>query len=87
MTTLRVASCGQSVSTVVMTVMLSFLIEFYRTANRMENGNLVVIFYFPYLIYKTAKRLKNMVEFFYLPYLRHIVDLMVKPVQPVGKLG
>ena len=51
----------------------------------MENGNLVVIFYFPYLIYKTAKRLENgnLVEVFYL-YLRHIIDLMVKPSKPVG---
>ena len=52
----------------------------------MENGNLVVSFYFPYLIYKTAKRLENgnLVEVFYFPYLRHIIDLMVKPAKPVG---
>ena len=69
-----------------MTVMLTFLINFYKTANTMENGNLVVSFYFPYLIYKTAKRLENgnLVEVFYFPYLRHIIDLMVKPAKPVG---
>ena len=32
-----------------MTVMLTFLINFYKTANRMENGNLEEGFYFPYL--------------------------------------
>ena len=45
MTTLRVVSCGQSVSNIVMTLML--------TLN--------------------------------FPYLRHIIDLMVKPAKPVGQ--
>ena len=69
-----------------MNVMLTFWINFYKTAKRMEHGNLVVIFYFPYLIYKTTKRLENgnLVEVFYFPYLRHIIDLMVKPAKPVG---
>ena len=49
LTTLRVASCGQFVSNVVMTVMLTFLINFYKTANRMENGNLEEGLCFPYL--------------------------------------
>ena len=86
MTTLRVASCGQSVSNVVMTVMLTFLVNFYKTAIRMEKGNLVIIFYFPYLIYNTAKRLENgnLEEVFYFPYLRHIIDLVVKPAKPGG---
>ena len=52
----------------------------------MDNGNLVVVFYFPYLIYKTAKRLKNgnLEEVFYFSCLRHIIDFMVKPAKPVG---
>ena len=77
----RVASCGQSVSNVVMTVMWTFLINFYRTANRMENV-VIFYFYFPYFIYKTAKRFENgnLVEVFSFSYLRHIIDLMVKPV-------
>ena len=59
--------CGQSVSSIVMNVMLTFWINFYKTAKRMEHGNLVVTFYFPYLIYKTTKRLENgnLVEVFY----------------------
>ena len=52
----------------------------------MENGNLVVVFYFPHLIYKTANRVKNgnLEEVSFFPYLRHIIDLMVKPAKPVG---
>ena len=50
------ASCGQSVSNVVITVMLSFLINFYKAANRMEDGNLVVVLYFPYPIIQNSQQ-------------------------------
>ena len=78
MTTLRVASCGQSFSNVVMTVMLTFQINFYKTANGMEDGNL------PYFIYKTANKEENGNLVVVFLYLRHIIDLMVKPAKPVG---
>ena len=46
----------------------------------MENV-VIFYFYFPYFIYKTAKRFENgnLVEVFSFSYLRHIIDLMIKP--------
>ena len=38
----------------------------------MEDGNLLVVFYFPHLIYQTVNRMEdgNLVIVFYFPYLR-----------------
>ena len=71
MTTLRVASCGQSVSNVVITVMLTFLINFYKqpTKWKMEIWWLISIFHIP--LYKTASVVKNgnLVVAFHFSYL------------------
>ena len=76
--------CGQSVSSIVMNVIVTFWINFYKTAKRMEHGNLVVIFLFSFTKQPRDLENGNLVEVFYFQYLRHIIDLMVKPAKPVG---
>jgi len=55
MTTQRVGSCGQSVHYIVAAAMLItfHLISLFKTGNMMENGNLVVVFHFPYSSHTT----------------------------------
>jgi len=64
MTTVRVTSCGQSVSNVGMALMLTFQINF------LQNGKLVVMFYFPHLIYQTLNRME--IEIWWLFSIFHL---------------